>query len=87
MKIVAINKFNQARLQYPASVESLCGWFQIISKGNFNSETALRSAFGDIRGFEHRFKFPIPESSLLVHTLINFESQVALIEMIKPGHQ
>ncbi len=87
MKIVAINKFTQARLQYPASEENLCGWFHIISKGNFDSENSLRSVFGDIRGFEYRFKFPIPESSLLVHTLINFESQVALIEMIKSGHQ
>jgi mRNA-degrading endonuclease HigB of HigAB toxin-antitoxin module len=87
LKIVAINKFAQARLQYPASEENLCGWLQIMSKAKFESESSLRSAFGDIRGFEHRFKFPIPDSSLLIHTLINFESQVAMIEMIKSGHQ
>lgn len=86
MQIVAINKLLQARLQYPTADDNLQGWYQILSQGDFDSENALKSTFGDMRGFNHRFKFPIPDSRLLVHTLINFESQIAYIEKIIPGN-
>jgi mRNA-degrading endonuclease HigB of HigAB toxin-antitoxin module len=87
LQVVAINRLADARLQYPASDDSLQGWYQILSQGEFKSEAELKSTFGDMRGFNHQFKFPIPESRLLVHTLINFETQIAYIEKIKPGNQ
>lgn len=87
MNIVATNEFAKARLHYPSSDENLRGWYQILSQSEFFTEKSLRSVFGDIRGYNQRFKFPIPDSSLLIHTLINFESQVVLIEEIKSGNQ
>ncbi len=87
LQVVAINRLIQARVQYPTSDDNLQGWYQILSQGDFRTEDELKSTFGDMRGFNHQFKFPIPDSRLLVHTLINFESQIAYIEKIKPGNQ
>ncbi|MDH5628797.1 MAG: type II toxin-antitoxin system HigB family toxin [Gammaproteobacteria bacterium] len=86
MVVVASDRVKEAQLRYPGADHYLQGWYQILSKGSFKSEAALKVVFGDIRGFSHQYRFPIPESTLLVHTLINFESQVALIEEIKPGN-
>jgi|GEM_PF-1551467 len=86
LKIIATNRLNQALIEYPNADKSLRGWYQIISQGEFYSETALRATFGDMRGYNYEFKFPIPDSALLVHTLINFESQVAYIDHIHPGN-
>ncbi len=87
MKVVAINKIKDAQLRYPAAQHHLYGWYQILKNSDFFNERDLRSTFGDMRGFNFQYKFPIPETTLLVHTLINFESQVAFIEEIKPGNQ
>lgn len=86
MNVVAIDKIKEAQVRYPAARENLEGWYQILSFSNFYSEEDLKATFGDMRGFNYKYKFPIPESTLLVHTLINFESQVAYIEEIKPGN-
>ncbi|TQV87874.1 hypothetical protein [Aliikangiella coralliicola] len=86
MKVVAINRLKEAQIKYPAAHRHLYGWYQILRHGDFFSEKALRATFGDMRGFNYQYKFPIPETTLLVHTLINFESQVAFIEDIKPGN-
>lgn len=86
MKVVAVNKLKHAQQRYPAAQNNLYGWYQILSRGSFPSELELRDTFGDMRGFNYEYKFPIPETTLLVHTLINFESQVVYIDEIKPGH-
>lgn len=86
MKVVATNRIKAAILNYPGTEELLKGWYQILRRGNFHSEQDLRDTFGDMRGFNYQYKFPIPDTPLLVHTLINFESQVAYIEAIKPGN-
>lgn len=86
MKVVAIDRVKDAQIKYPSAHEHLLGWLQIMSHTDFYSEAELRAAFGDMRGFNFQFKFPIPESNLLVHTLINFEAQVVLVEEIKPGN-
>ncbi len=86
MRVVATQKLKEAKLRYPAAHWHLDGWYQIIKQGDFFSESDLRATFGDMRGFNFQFKFPIPETTLLVYTLINFESQVAYIDTIKPGH-
>ncbi|MCW8878231.1 MAG: type II toxin-antitoxin system HigB family toxin [Kangiellaceae bacterium] len=85
MKVVATNRISEAGIRYPAAHNHLIGWYQILSQGDFYSEQDLRATFGDMRGFNLHFKFPIPDTTLLVHTLINFESQVAFIEDIRPG--
>ncbi|WP_196139427.1 type II toxin-antitoxin system HigB family toxin [Aliikangiella sp. G2MR2-5] len=86
MKVVAINKLTEAQSKYPAAQDYLKGWYQIVSRGDFSSEEDLRATFGDMRGFNVAFRFPIPKTTLLVHTLIDFKAQVALIEDIKPGN-
>ena len=86
LRIIATQKLREAQQRYPAAHMHLDGWYQIISQSDFGSEHALRATFGDIRGFNFQYKFPIPETTLLVHTLINFESQVAYIDTIKPGN-
>jgi len=85
VKVVAIDRIKEAQQRYPAAQNHLLGWYQIVSQGDFKNEQELRTTFGDVRGFNHEFKFPVPETTLLIHTLINFESQVALVEEIKPG--
>ncbi len=86
LNVVAVDKIKEAQVRYPAAFKNLQGWYQILSQSNFHSEEELRATFGDMRGFNFKYKFPIPESTLLVYTLINFESQVAYIEEIKPGN-
>ena len=86
MKVVATKKIREAQSRFPAAHRHLHGWYLIMSRGDFFSENDLRATFGDMRGFNYQFKFPIPETTLLVHTLINFESQVAFIDEIKPGN-
>ena len=86
LKVVATNRIKDAQARYPAAEKHLKAWYLIMSRGDFHSEHELRSTFGDMRGFNHQFKFPIPETTLLVHTLINFESQVAFVDEIKPGN-
>jgi len=85
MKVVATERLKEATIRYPAAKSHLLGWYQILSNSDFKNEKALRDTFGDMRGFSHRYRFPVPETTLLVHTLIHFESQVALIHEIKPG--
>ena len=86
MRVVSTKKLIEAEERYPAAIEHLQGWYQIMKQGEFYSEQSLRDAFGDMRGFNYEFRFPIPNTTLLVHTLINFESQVSLINEVKPGN-
>lgn len=86
MKVVSINRIKDAQKRYPAARDKLAGWYQILSQSTFKSEKALLSTFGDMRSFNYQYRFPIPETTLLIHTLLNFESQVAFIEEIKPGN-
>ena len=72
--------------RYPGASDELIGWYQIVNQTDFYSEQSVASAFGEMRGFDYQYKFPIPGTTLLVHTLINFESQVLLIKQIKPGN-
>ena len=85
MKVVAINRIIEAQTLYPDAYKCIYGWYQIMSQGEFKSEQSLKSTFGNLTGVNHRFEFPIPETDLLVHTLINFESQVAYIDKISPS--
>ncbi len=71
---------------YPSAREHIQGWYQIISQTDFQSPEALREVFGDMRGFNSSFKFPIPGSKLLAHTVINFGSQVLLVKDVIPGN-
>ncbi|MBV1908903.1 MAG: type II toxin-antitoxin system HigB family toxin [Kangiellaceae bacterium] len=86
MKIVATNRIVEAQAKYPAVHDHLQGWFQIISSTDFENPSQLRRVFGDMRGFNSSFKFPIPDSNLLAHTSINFEACVVLVEDILPGN-
>ncbi len=86
MKVVAAHRIKEAQAKYPGAELQLLGWYQILSQSEFNSEQELRETFGDMRGFNYHYKFPIPDTTLLVHTLINFEAQVAYIEEVKPGN-
>lgn len=85
MKVVAAARIIEAQEKYPAAHEYLHGWYQIIKQTNFSHFDALYQTFGDIRGFKAGFKFPIPETDLLVHALIDFSSHVVFIEQVKPG--
>ncbi len=87
MQVVAVDKIKEAQVRYPSANTHLMGWLQILTHAEFKSESDLRVTFGDIRGFNFEFKFPIPETTISVHTLINFESQVVYIVDIKPGNQ
>ncbi len=86
MKVVAANRIIEAQARYPSAHEHLQGWFQIISQTDFESPEELRVVFGDMRGFNSSFKFPIPESKLLAHTSINFAAKVVLINDVVPGN-
>lgn len=86
MKVVAINCLREAQKKYPGARDLLQGWYQLLSRGEFRNEGALKSTFGDMRGFNYEYKFPVPETTLLIYTLINFETQVAFIDAIKPGN-
>jgi len=86
LKIVAAKRIIEAQAKYPSVHEHLQGWYQIISQTDFDSPQALRQVFGDMRGFNSSFKFPIPESNLLAHTLINFAAKVVLVEDVIPGN-
>lgn len=84
MKVVAIGKIKDAQQRYPAAHNHLSGWYQVVSQSDFHSDEALKATFGNIRGFNHEYKFPVSETTLQISVLVNFESQVALIEGIKP---
>lgn len=87
MKIVAANRIIEAQERYPSAHDHLQGWYQIISQTDFQTPEELREVFGDMRGFNTSFKFPIPNSNLLAHTTINFCAKVILVENIIPGNQ
>ena len=86
MRVVAVNRLRQAQEKYPAAKKHLEGLCHILSQGDFYSEISLRDTFGDVRSFNHSYRFPIPETMLLVHAKINFEAQVALVELVLPGN-
>lgn len=86
MNVLAVNKVLEASTVYPSAYLSILGWYQIIINTDFSSPESLRNVFGDMRGFNSSFQFPIPVSSLLIHTQINFDAGVVLIDSIKPGH-
>lgn len=86
MKVVAVNRILEAQAKYPSAHEDLQGWYQIISQTDFKSPEDLRNVFGDMRGFASSFKFPIPGSTLLAHTLVNFSAKVILVGKIAPGN-
>ena len=86
MKIIAAEKIIDAQSRYPSVHDHLQGWYQIVSETDFSSQEELREVFGDMRGFNSSFKFPIPESNLLAHTMINFDAKVLLVEDIVPGN-
>jgi len=86
MNVLSVNKLYDAQTKYPSALKYLQGWYQIVKQTDFASADALRESFGDMRGFSSSFKFPIPVSSLLAHTTINFDAKVLIIEDIKPGN-
>ena len=86
LKVVATNRIVEAQAKYLSAHEHLMGWYQIIKETDFKSPEELRQVFGDMRGFNSSFKFPIPESKLLEHTFINFEARVILIDEVVPGN-
>ena len=86
MNILSINKLHDAQSKYPSAIKQLQGWYQVVKQTDFASADALRETFGDMRGFRSSFKFPIPVSSLLAYTTINFDAKVLIIEEIKPGN-
>ena len=86
LKVVAVNKVSEAQARYPSAHDHLQGWYRIVSQTNFSSPEELRMVFGDMRGFNTSFKFPIPESKLLANTIINFEAKVILIEDVVQGN-
>ena len=85
MNIVATHKLKDALSRYPAANSALIGWYQVLNQGKFQSEQSMHSTFGGMHDGDYQYRFPIPGSSLLVHALVNFESQVLFIEQIKPG--
>lgn len=85
MIVVASQRIKDAQLRYPTASQHLLGWYQIISKGDFYTEKALKNTFGNLQVFNYNYKFTIPENRLLINALINFESQVAFIDEIKPS--
>lgn len=85
MNILAVDKLVEAQIKYPSAVQYLQGWYQIVRQTDFASPTALREAFGDMRGFRSSYKFPIPVSSLLVCTTTNFGAKLVIIEEVKSG--
>jgi len=86
LNILSINKLHDAQSKYPSAIKQLQGWYQVVKQTDFASADALRETFGDMRGFRSSFKFPIPVSSLLAYTTINFDAKVLIIEEIKPGN-
>ena len=85
MNVIAIDKLKKAQQLYPSATETLLGWYQIIKQSKFLSENDLRASFGDLYSFGRQFEFQVPGSTLLIYTLINFETQVAYIQKIQPG--
>ncbi|MGX5175030.1 hypothetical protein ACUR5C_13495 [Aliikangiella sp. IMCC44653] len=85
MQVVAMNKVRDAQEKYPSADGHLNGWLQILSNGEFFNESSLKETFGNIQNYKNEYRFPLPETTLMVHTLINFEAQVALIKSIQPG--
>ncbi len=85
MIVLAVDKLVEAQIKYPSAINHLQGWYQIVCQTDFDSAESLREAFGDMRGFNSSFKFPIPVSNLLVHTTVNFAAKLIIIEEIKPG--
>jgi len=71
-------------LNYPAAEVSLLGWYQILKQSDFQSEMSLYSTFGEISGFDYQYKFPVPDTSLVIHVLVNFATQVLFIKQIVP---
>jgi len=85
LKVVAVNRIIEAQERYPKAYQHLQGWYQIMRESKFRSPEELRKTFGDIRGFNSSFKFPIPETTLLARTFINFEAQVVLVDDVVAG--
>ncbi len=85
MNVIATNKLKKAQQLYPSATETLLGWYQIIKQSKFLSENDLKASFGDLYSFNHQFEFQVPGTTLLIYTLINFETQVAYIQKIQPG--
>ena len=86
MNVIATDKLKKAQQLYPSATETLLGWYQIIKQSKFLSEKELKASFGDLYSFNRQFEFQVPGTTLLIYTLINFETQVAYIQKIKPGH-
>ena len=85
MKVVAINRIIEAQEKYPNARDHLQGWYQIMRESKFETPEELRKTFGDIRGFNYSFKFPIPQTTLLARTFINFDAQVVLVDDVVAG--
>jgi mRNA-degrading endonuclease HigB of HigAB toxin-antitoxin module len=86
LNIVATHKLSEALSKYPSANNALIGWFQTVNQGDFYSEHSMRSTFGQMHGRDYQYRFPIPGSTLLIHALVNFQSQVLFIDQIKPGN-
>jgi mRNA-degrading endonuclease HigB of HigAB toxin-antitoxin module len=86
LKVVAVNRILEAQERYPNAHQHLQGWYHIMRKSEFQSPEELRKAFGYIRGFKNSFKFPIPETTLLAITFINFDAQVVLVDDVVDGN-
>ena len=86
MNVIATDKLTKAQQLYPTATETLLGWYQIIKQSKFLSERDLKASFGDIYSFGRQFEFQVPGTTLLIYTLISFETQVAYIQKIQPGH-
>jgi len=85
MIVVPRNKISQAQELFPAANDNLIGWYQIIKQSAFACEEELSETFGSLNPFKNQYEFKIPGSTLLVHTIVNFETQVAYIDRIQPG--
>ncbi len=85
MKVIATDKLIKAQQLYPSATETLLGWYQIIKQSKFPSENDLKISFGELYSFGRQFEFRVPGTTLLIYTLINFETQVAYIQKIQPS--
>ena len=85
MIVVAKNKLMKALEMHPIANQPLLGWYKIISESSFNSESELRSTFKNLSCANEQIDFSVPGTDLHIRTLINFDTQVTLIENIRPS--
>jgi len=82
LKVLAVNKIIQAQKDYSKYDEFLLGWYQVVSKTNFNSIDDLKQTFGQTVFCQSNYIMPIPHSKLVAKVFINFSAHVLLINEI-----